>query len=39
VWHQVGFTDGHFCITEDDKAQAKVASASLLYGEILPAGK
>lgn len=35
---QVGFTDGHHCITDDDKRDAKVAGASLLYGEILAAG-
>ena len=35
---QVGYTDGHYCVTTDDKATAMLASSSLLYGEILPAG-
>ncbi len=34
----MGFTDGHHCITDDDKRDAKALGASLLYGEILPAG-
>lgn len=35
---QVGFTDGHHCITDSDKAEAKQSGASLLYGEILATG-
>lgn len=35
---QVGYTDGHYCVTPDDKATALLTSSSLLYGEILPAG-
>jgi len=35
---QVGFTDGHHCITDIDKDEAKLSGASLLYGEILAAG-
>jgi hypothetical protein len=35
---QVGYTDGHYCITPDDKATATLSCSSLLYGEVLPAG-
>jgi hypothetical protein len=35
---QIGYTDGHYCLTPDDKETAQLSSSSLLYGEILPAG-
>lgn len=35
---QIGFTDGHNCVTEKDKRAAAKHGASLLYGEILPQG-
>lgn len=31
-------TQGHLCVTEEDKALAKDAKSSLLYGELLPRG-
>jgi hypothetical protein len=35
---EVGMTSGHFCLTDRDKAIAMTRGASLLYGELLPAG-
>ncbi|MDR3737706.1 MAG: hypothetical protein P4L40_01675 [Terracidiphilus sp.] len=35
---QYGYTDGHCCVTTVDKVVATQSRASLLYGEILPAG-
>lgn len=34
----MGYTDGHTCVTAADEAAAGAAEASLLYGEVLPAG-
>lgn len=36
---QVGYrTDGHLCITEQDRILANDSGSSLLYGEVLPRG-
>lgn len=35
---QVGYTDGHVCISDRDKVTASEHGASLLYGELLPEG-
>lgn len=35
---QIGYTDGHYCVTPDDKATAMMTNSSLLYGEVLPLG-
>ena len=35
---QVGYTDGHYCVTVNDKVDAQNAGASLLYGEVLASG-
>lgn len=35
---QVGYTDGHYCLTKDDRDEAVASGSSLLYGEILAAG-
>ena len=36
---QVGYrTDGHLCITEQDRIIAHDTGSSLLYGEVLPRG-
>jgi hypothetical protein len=37
-WTTTGYTDGHHCIQETDTSKAEQAGASLLYGEVLPAG-
>lgn len=31
-------TDGHVCLTEEDREAAASSRSSLLYGEVLPAG-
>lgn len=31
-------TDGHQCVTQRDREEASTSAASLLYGEVLPAG-
>ncbi len=38
AWTTTGYTDGHHCIKSDDTSKAEQAGASLLYGEVLPAG-
>ena len=38
VWTTTGYTDGHHCIKDSDTDKAEQAGASLLYGEVLPAG-
>lgn len=35
---QVGYTDGHYCLTKADREEAVRCGASLLYGEILASG-
>lgn len=35
---QVGYTDGHYCLTNSDREEATRCGSSLLYGEVLPAG-
>eukprot|EP01138_Halocafeteria_seosinensis_P014516 gb/GECG01014819.1/.p1 GENE.gb/GECG01014819.1/~~gb/GECG01014819.1/.p1 ORF type:complete len:292 (+),score=20.05 gb/GECG01014819.1/:1-876(+) len=35
---QVGYTDGHMCISDKDKTEATSNNSSLLYGEILAPG-
>lgn len=35
---QVGYTDGHYCLTKEDREEAGRSGSSLLYGEILAAG-
>ena len=35
---QVGYTDGHYCVTNADRREAARCSSSLLYGEILASG-
>lgn len=35
---QIGYTDGHHCVTPDDRAAAAATASSLLYGEILAEG-
>ena len=39
AWTTTGYTDGHHCIQETDTTKAEQAGASLLYGEVLPAGE
>jgi len=38
AWTTTGYTDGHHCIQDSDTMKAEQAGASLLYGEVLPAG-
>lgn len=35
---QVGYTDGHYCLTKPDREEASRCASSLLYGEILASG-
>mmetsp|Transcript_27084 Transcript_27084/g.63602 ORF Transcript_27084/g.63602 Transcript_27084/m.63602 type:complete len:280 (-) Transcript_27084:42-881(-) len=35
---QVGYTDGHYCLTKEDREEAARSGSSLLYGEILAVG-
>lgn len=35
---QVGYTDGHYCLTKEDREEAVRCGSSLLYGEILAVG-
>uniref|UniRef100_A0A7S1CCX5 DOT1 domain-containing protein n=1 Tax=Bicosoecida sp. CB-2014 TaxID=1486930 RepID=A0A7S1CCX5_9STRA len=35
---QVGYTDGHYCLTKEDRDEAARCGSSLLYGEILAVG-
>lgn len=35
---QVGYTDGHYCLTKHDREEAARSGSSLLYGEILASG-
>lgn len=35
---QVGYTDGHMCISDKDRTEATSSNSSLLYGEILAPG-
>ena len=35
---QVGYTDGHYCLTKQDREEAARCGSSLLYGEILASG-
>ena len=35
---QVGYTDGHYCLTKQDREEASRCGSSLLYGEILATG-